>query len=198
MWRMAAIATGLLAIAPGAEAAALCDSLFVPEGYTLICETRIESGKRSERIVVRPSAGAASSLAELTIRPLSREEAPLAWTAPRQWLADQVAVDVSGVSTGLESLAASGPLAHPAARATVDGLVTMLAGWSKLPLEGCTPEETPERHELHCRWGIEPVALEMNQRLVLSGEQRFAVSYWGADEQRLRHLEAIANSFSPG
>ena len=37
----------------------------------------------------------------------------------------------------------------------------------------------------------------MSQRLVEAGEQRFAVSYWAADEQRLRHLEAIANSFNP-
>lgn len=198
MLRAAAIAFGLWAVAPAAEAAALCESLFVPDGYTLVCETRIESGRRSERVVVRPSAGAASALAELTVRPLRREEAPLAWTEPEAWLADQVAVDVSGVSTGLQSLAASGPLAHPAARATVDGLVTMLAGWSKLPLEGCTPDPDPARHELHCRWGVAPVAITMDQRLIEAGERRFLVSYWAADEQRMRHLEAIANSFKPG
>jgi hypothetical protein len=197
MARAVAIVLGLMAVASPAEAAALCESLFVPDGYTLICETRIESGQRSERVVVRPSGGTAASLAELTIRPLERATAPLAWTAPQQWLADQVAVDVSGLSTGLQNLGGTAFLAHPAAKATVDGLVTMLTGWSKLPAEACTPEEKPLRHDLRCRWGIEPVALEMSQRLVEAGEQRFAVSYWAADEQRLRHLEAIANSFNP-
>jgi hypothetical protein len=37
----------------------------------------------------------------------------------------------------------------------------------------------------------------MNQRLVEAGDRRFAVTYWAADEQRMRHLEAIANSFAP-
>ena len=77
MARAVAIVLGLMAVASRAEAAALCESLFVPDGYTLICETRIESGQRSERVVVRPSGGAAASLAELTIRPLERAAAPL-------------------------------------------------------------------------------------------------------------------------
>jgi hypothetical protein len=179
----------------------LCDSLSVPEGYVLTCETRIEAGQRSERAVVRPSSGGpVPALARLTLRPLSREEAPLAWTDPARWLADQVVIDVSGVSGFLEGLGSSdvGPLAHPAAKATVDGLVTTLAGWSRLALEACTPAEgRPGRHELSCHWGVAPLALDMNLRLVEAGDRRYSISYWAADETRLRHLEAIANSFAP-
>jgi hypothetical protein len=191
----------LLLLAHGSARAALCDDLTVPEGYTLVCETQVEGGRRSERAVVRPSSGAAAALAELTVRPLSREEAPLAWSDPARWLEDQVALDVSGLSTGLKGLSAAGPLAHPAAKATVDGLVTMLAGWGRLPLEGCAPAgpeaAEPGRRELRCRWGVEPLALDLNLRLVEALDARYAVSWWAVDEQRLRHLEAIANSFAP-
>ena len=54
------------------------------------------------------------------------------------------------------------------------------------------------RRELRCRWGVPPLALSMNLRLVEDGDRRYAVSYWAADEQRLQHLEAIANSFRAG
>ncbi len=199
---LALLLTFAAALTARVEAAALpsspfCGSLSVPEGYVLTCETRIEAGQRSERAVVRPSSGGpVPALARLTLQPLSREEAPLAWTDPARWLADQVVIDVSGVSGFLEGLISSD--AGPAAKATVDGLVTMLAGWSRLPLEACTPaEDRPGRHELSCHWGVAPLALDMNLRLVEAGDQRYSISYWAAGETRLRHLEAIANSFAP-
>lgn len=201
MMRAVSAAFPLLLLASGAQAA-LCDDLSVPEGYALVCETRVEGGRRGERAVVRPSSGAAAALAELTVRPLERDEAALAWSEPGRWLEDQVALDVGGLSTGLKGLSAAGPLAHPAAKATVDGLVTMLAGWGRLPLEGCAAADqgTPAaagRRELRCRWGVEPLALDLNLRLVEALDKRYAVSWWAVDEQRLRHLEAIANSFQP-
>jgi hypothetical protein len=190
------LTVGLLLVASEAPAN-LCDSLFVPEGYALTCETRIEAGEREERVVVRPS-DSRFSVAELSIRPLKPGEAPLAWSKPEEWLADQIAVDVSAVSGTLRDLSVGGPLAHPVAKASVEGLITMLAGWSRLPLEACSPAENNARpHELKCTFGIEPVALDLNLRLVEAGDHRYAINYWAADEQRLAHLEAIANSFKP-
>jgi hypothetical protein len=189
------LAAGLFLIAAEAPGN-LCDSLFVPEGYAVTCETRIEAGEREERVVVRPS-GSRFGLAELSIRPLQPGEAPLAWSKPEEWLADQLAVDVDGLSTTLRDLSLGGPLAHPVAKASVEGLITMLAGWSRLPLEACAPDEDAVRHELKCSFGIEPVALDLNLRLVEAGDRRYAINYWAADQQRLNHLEAIANSFTP-
>jgi hypothetical protein len=97
----------------------------------------------------------------------------------------------------LRDLSLGGPLAHPVAKASVEGLITMLAGWSRLPLEACAPDEDAVRHELKCSFGIEPVALDLNLRLVEAGDRRYAINYWAADQQRLNHLEAIANSFTP-
>ena len=192
--------------APAAGIAALCGRLAVPEGYELVCETRVTAGARAEQATVRPESGPASTLAQLTLRPLERESEPLAWTEPNRWLEERVAVDVSGIGAALRPLAGGeGPLGHPAAQAMIDGLLATLAGWGRLPLQGCVgPEEeaatatTAHRRELRCRWGVPPLALSMNLRLVEDGDRRYAVSYWAADEQRLQHLEAIANSFGAG
>ena len=183
-----------------AAAGSLCDGLFVPEGYALTCETRIEGATRTERAVVRTSGGA-TSLAQLTLRPLDRAEAPTAWSDPDRWLEEQVAFDLSGIGAGLRGLAADGQgaAAHPAAQAMIDGLMATLAGWGRLPLQSCAKAEAGDeaRRELRCRWGVAPLALSMNQRLVEAGDRRFALTYWAADEQHMRHLEAIANSFAP-
>ncbi len=67
----------VLLVAGPVGAADLCDRLFVPDGYALLCETRAEGGRRTERVVVRPSGGAAA-LAGLTLRRLDEAEEPLA------------------------------------------------------------------------------------------------------------------------
>ncbi len=182
-------------------AGSLCDGLFVPEGYALTCETRIEGATRTEQAVVRTSGGA-TSLAQLTLRPLDRAEAPAAWSEPDRWLEEQVVFDLSGIGAALRGLGGAdgqGAAAHPAAQAMIDGLMATLAGWGRLPLQSCAKAEASDdaRRELRCRWGVAPLALSMNQRLVEAGDRRFAVTYWAADEQRMRHLEAIANSFAP-
>ncbi|HEX8375986.1 MAG TPA: hypothetical protein VF606_12495 [Geminicoccaceae bacterium] len=197
----------LLSATTGRDAAAagsLCDGLFVPDGYALTCETRIEGTARTEQAVVRPGGGGTTgvALAQLTLRPLDRAVAPLAWTEPDRWLEEQVAFDVTGIGTAVRGLGADaqGPTGHPAAQALLDGLMATLAGWGRLPLQGCAKDEAggdDARRELRCRWGVVPLTLSMNQRLVEAGERRYALSYWAVDEQRMRHLEAIANSFAP-
>jgi hypothetical protein len=184
----------LLAVRP-AGAADLCGSLFVPDGYVLVCETRIEDGKRNERVVVRPSD--ALTLAELTLRPLDRAEEPLAWQTPELWLDEQVAVDVSGIASVLRAASRIEPLAQPVVRAMVDGLITMLAGWGQLPRRACTTDNRPGRYQLRCNWGAALLGVEATLRLVEAGDDRYALGYWAVDEGRLRHLEAIANSFEP-
>jgi hypothetical protein len=187
----------LLLAARPAGAADLCRGLFVPDGYALLCEARVEDGRRSERVVVRPSGGAAA-LAGLTLRRLDEAEEPLAWQVPELWLAERVTVDLGGLASALRAGAGAEPLAHPAARAIVDGLAAALAGLGQLPRRACAQENRPGRSQLRCAWGAAPLALRSVLRLVEAGDDRFVVGWWAADERRLRHLEAIANSFEPG
>jgi hypothetical protein len=187
----------VLLVAGPVGAADLCDRLFVPDGYALLCETRAEGGRRTERVVVRPSGGAAA-LAGLTLRRLDEAEEPLAWQVPELWLAERVTVDLGGFASALRAAAGAGPLAPPAARAVTEGLVAALAGLGQLPHRACAPDHRPGRHQLRCAWGAAPLALRSVLRLVEAGDDRFVVGWWAADERRLRHLEAIANSFEPG
>ena len=99
----------LLAARPGG-AADPCGGLFVPDGYALLCETRVEGGRRSERVVVRPGGGAAAVLGaagpgELTLRRLDEAEEPLAWQVPELWLTERVTVGLGGLTARLRAAA---------------------------------------------------------------------------------------------
>ena len=198
----------VLLVAGPVGAADLCDRLFVPDGYALLCETRVEGGRRSERVVVRPGGGAAAVLGaaglgaagpgELTLRRLDEAEEPLAWQVPELWLTERVTVGLGGLAARLRAAGEAGPLAHPAARAAADGLAGALAGLDQLPRRACAAEHRPGRHQLRCGWGVPPLGVEVRLRLVEAGDDRYAIGYWAVDGRRLRHLEAIANSFAPG
>jgi hypothetical protein len=41
------------------------------------------------------------------------------------------------------------------------------------------------------------IGLLVQHRLVAAGDRRYAIGMRAANEQRLRHFEAIANSFAP-
>jgi hypothetical protein len=148
-------------------------------------------------VVVRPNDGVVT-LAELTLRPLDRAEEPLAWQVPELWLDEQLAVDVNSIVSALRDASETGPLAQPVIRATVDGLITMLSSWGQLPRRACSPENRPGRYQLRCDWGLASLDAKATLRLIEAGVDRYAISYWAADGRRLRHLEAIANSFEPG
>ena len=187
----------VLLVAGPVGAADLCDRLFVPDGYALLCETRVEGGRRTERATVRPGGGAAA-LAGLTLRRLDKAEEPLAWQVPELWLAERATVDLGGLASALRAASGAGPLAHPAARAVTEELVAALAGLGQLPHRACAPDHRPGRHQLRCGWGVAPLALRAVLRLAEAGGERYAVGWWALDGRRLRHLEAVANSLAPG
>jgi hypothetical protein len=104
---------------------------------------------------------------------------------------------VGDIASVLRAASGTEPLAHPVVRAMVDGLITMLSGWGQLPHQACTRGHRPGRYQLRCDWGAALLGVEATLRLVEAGDDRYAISYWAVDERRLRHLEAIANSFEP-
>jgi hypothetical protein len=170
----------LLAARPGGAADPCGEGLFVPDGYALLCETRVEGGRRSGRVVVRPGGGAAAGLGaavlgmagpgELTLRRLDEAEEPLAWQVPELWLTERVTVGLGGLAARLRAAAGgAGPPAHPAARAAADGLAGALAGLGQLPRRACAAEHRPGRHQLRCGWGVPPLGVEVRLRLVEAG-----------------------------
>jgi hypothetical protein len=79
-----------------------------------------------------------------------------------------------------------------------DGLAAAFMDLGRLPRRACTPDHRPGRHQLRCRWGVPPLGIWATLRLVEAGHDRYAVGWWAVDERRRRHLEAVADSFTPG
>jgi hypothetical protein len=50
---------------------------------------------------------------------------------------------------------------------------------------------------MRCSFTPGGVGMLVHLRLVVQGERRWAITMRSANEQRLRHFEAIANSFGP-
>ena len=191
---------GLVAAEP-ASAASLCDRLFVPDGYALDCRRVAERGKVTETATVTPTEGAGAEVAKLSLRELDRANDPQAWEAPQDWLRSQVTLDVGGLTAHLRRLTTdgTGPLSSPTIRSAVDGLASTLESWGQAPLAACMPAAPePGRQELDCSWGVAGFKVAMNERLVIDGDRRFALSWRGTDDHSLRNLEAVANSFRPG
>ena len=138
----------------------------------------------------------------MTIRPLSRDGADtLAWSGPARWLERQMTPDTSRLIEALGGLARDpdSPFSGPDAQAALDGLKQALASVSSLALGGCaTPVPVgPRRWRLRCDYTSDGVGLFVTRELVAEGDLRWAVTMRAANEQRLRHFEAIAGSFQP-
>ena len=70
---------------------------------------------------------------------------------------------------------------------------------SALALSACD-EPAPdgrERWQMRCSYAADGLGLTVILRLVAAGDRRWAITKRAANEQRLRHFEAIANSFQP-
>jgi hypothetical protein len=198
----AALAALLLAACtvPAASSADLCGALDVPAPLGLTCAPAPETAP--EAVAVAPSDGGAfSALSRMTVRPLVRAEDELAWTDPKAWLQRQVTLDTTGTSAQLEGLGQDpdSPFAGPEAEGALKSLENLLSGVARLPLNACNePAETaPGRWSMDCSFTAGGIGLLVQHRLVVAGERRWGMTLRAANRQRLRHFEAIANSFRP-
>lgn len=187
--------------APAAAAAAqdLCGALTVPPALGLACAPAAEAGPGA--VAVAPSEGSFAALSRLSLRPLDRARDPLAWSDPAGWLQRQMTVDTSSYAGLLGGAAQDpdSPFAGPEAKRALDSFASVLAGLGRLPLNACdTPLETEAgRYGMSCRFTAGGLGMLLDLRLVADGERRWAMTARAANEQRLRHFEAIANSFRP-
>lgn len=196
--------TGLVLLLVGlvggpATAQGLCDALTIPTELGLVCKP---VAGRPEEVVVEPTAGQFAALSRLTAREL-RQTGPdaLAWSDPVAWLRQQLTLSTGDVAGALRGLAQSpdSPLSGPGTTGAIDAITGLLDRLARVALMGCEDgrETQPGRFELRCRYEVAGLAAQLVERVVVQGQRRFALVLYTMNEQRLRHLEAIANSFKP-
>lgn len=190
--------SGLLPAAPS-FAADLCASFTIPATVGLACVAAPDTAP--EAVAVEPVGGAFAALSRMTVRPLDRSQDPLAWSDPATWLKQQMTLDTSRYADLLGGLAKDpdSPFAGPAAEQALAGLKSALAGLGRLALGACDePGETvPGRFDMRCGFTPAGLGILVHLRLVGEGDRRWAMTMRAANEQRLRHFEAIANTFAP-
>jgi hypothetical protein len=180
----------------GAQPSAdLCARLSVPDGIGLACTPQSEPGG-SGLAVVQPTDSDFAPLSELTVRPV---EGPI--ENPAEWLREQLTLDLSPVDSALEELihGADSPITGTPLAEQLQSWRGLLGSAAKLPLSGCNdPVRLAggiDAWEMACEWELGPLRQYMRFRLVERAGELYAVRIRTMNEQRLRHLVAIANSF---
>jgi hypothetical protein len=173
----------------------LCALLSVPDGAGLACLMRSDPAGSSLAAVVQPTDSDFGPLSELTLR---RVEGPI--ENPAEWLRQQLTLDLSPVDAALNEL-----IHGPDSPITGTPLAEQLQSWrgllgaaATLPLTGCgdpTRLAGGEAWEMACEWELGGLRQYMRFRLVERGGDHYGIRIRTMNEQRLRHLLAIANSF---
>ena len=92
------------------------------------------------------------------------------------------------------------PFSGESARMALDKLRSALAGVATLPLSACeapVADERRHRWDMHCSYGAGGLGVSVDLRLIAEGERRWELTMRAANEQRLRHFQAIAGTFQP-
>jgi hypothetical protein len=189
---------GTACLACGAAPAAaqdLCARLSVPEGIELSCRLQSDPAGSGLAAVVQPTESDFALLSELTLR---RVEEPV--EDPAEWLREQLTLDLSPVDAALEDLihGADSPITGTPLAEQLQSWRGLLGSAAKLPLSGCSDPVRltgGEAWQMACEWEVGPLRQYMRFRLIERAGEHYAIRIRTMNEQRLRHLVAIANSF---
>ena len=183
----------------GAPAAAqpgnLCARLFVPEGAELGCTLQSDSAGSGLAAVVQPTDSDFAPLSELTLRHV---EEPI--EDPAAWLREQLTFDLSPVDAALDDLihGADSPITGTPLAEQLQSWRGLLGSAAALPLTGCADPVRltgGDAWQMTCEWEVGPLRQYMRFRLIERAGEHYAIRIRTMNEQRLRHLVAIANSF---
>ena len=174
---------------------ALCAPLTVPDGLELDCILQSDSTSAGPAAVVRPTDSDFAPLSELRLR---RVEETI--EDPAAWLREQLTLDLTPLDAAIDEL-----IHGPDSPITGTPLADQLQSWrgllgsaAALPLAGCRDPvrlARDETWEMACEWEVGPLRQFMRFRLIERDGERYAIRIRTMNEQRLRHLVAIANSF---
>ena len=196
-----AFLTGTLCLAcvsaPAAAQSArdLCARLFVPEAIELGCTLQSEPAGSGLAAVVQPTDSEFAPLSELTLRQVKEPVED-----PAAWLRKQLTLDLSPVDSALEELihGADSPITGTPLAEQLQSWRGLLGSAATLPLSGCSdPVRLGGRDawQMACEWEVGPLRQYMRFRLIERAGEHYAIRIRTMNEQRLRHLVAIANSF---
>jgi hypothetical protein len=178
---------------PGGD---LCARLSVPEGTGLRCTVQSEPAGPGPNAVVQPTDSEFAPLSELTLRRVEEQVQD-----PAAWLREQLTLDLSPVDAALNDLihGADSPITGTPLAEQLQSWRGLLGSAAALPLSGCRdPARLSgglEAWEMACEWELGPLRQYVRFRLAERGGDRYAIRIRTMNEQRLRHLVAIANSF---
>ena len=190
----------LLLTAAPAAAQDPCAHLTVPPELGLSCAPA--AGSPTNEVAIAPAAGTFAALSRMTVRRLERSGPDeTAWSNPGHWLQSQMRVDVSALENAVDGMAQDpdSPFAGGQARAALEGLKRALGQLAALTLGACTQPLPADGNEwrMRCDYTIDGLGLLVALRLLAKEDARWTIAMRAANEQRLRHFEAIANSFQP-
>lgn len=192
----------LIAAATLAALPAHAQGFEVPEGFVGGDAAKVARSPDWQAFAtVRPADGPFADLSEIV---LARVPGPV--DDADAWLARRLSAEVTPPGE-VEKLLDSpdSPFADPAFDALRRALPELFAGLQKmgeLPLEFCDPPTTGynaagEFRERYCTFAIGPLRKFVVLRLQQADGDWYYTTITTMNERRLRHLVAIANSFSP-
>ena len=199
MRRLTLACVGVLAASTApAFAQDLCGWMTVPPDLGLRCSAAPDLGP--DAVEVAPIEGTFAALSRMTVRRLDKTGADAAaWADPGAWLQSQVRIDTSGLEGAISGLAQDpdSPFAGGQAATALESLKRGLAGLTSLALAACdqpAPDAAGE-WRMRCNYTADGLGLLVALRLAADGDERWSIAMRAANGQRLRHFEAIANSF---
>lgn len=195
------IAVGGLLAALAWTSPSLAQQFNVPEGFVIAPGADTSTSDAwTPLTVVRPVEGPFSELSTISLRTVRGEV-----TDPDAWLAARLTAQI-GDPAAVEDFFSSpdSPFSDPVFDALKKSLPELFAGLQNLgriPLHFCEEPTTGynasgEFRELFCNYNFGPVRQFVVLRLQDSGKGWYFTEIKTMNERRLRHLVAIANSFT--
>ncbi len=176
-------------------------SFDVPDGFDVVDDATIgPDGDWRGLVQVLPEPGPFSDLSRISLREVAGDV-----DDPAAWLNSRMAVEI-GARAAAEALVASpdSPFGDPmfdGLREALPGLFSGLDRLAKMPLDFCEgPAESYNAsgalQELYCVFSVGPFRQFIVLRLQEVDDRWYYTEVRAMNERRLRHLLAIANSFS--
>lgn len=184
-----------------ANVPAMAQEFEVPEGFVSDTRPPVTASEEWRHLVtIRPEEGAFAHLSAIHLRELRREV-----DDADAWLKARLSGDVGDLS-GAEQLFNSpdspfGDPAFDALRKAIPEILESFRALAELPLQFCDGPQTGynangDFRELYCVYNLGPVRQYQVLRLQRAAGRWFYTEIATMNERRLRHLLAIANSFT--